>query len=203
MDIEWLFFDIGSTLADESETYKDLYREIAIISNRSEKYISDEVLKLYKENKRGDIEICNILGIKKPIWDPTHERLYADTQKCLKVLSQKYKIGIIANQIPGVQQRLKKFGISKYFDVIVTSADVGVSKPDQRIFEIALNRAKCHPSQAIMIGDSIEYDIVPSKKIGIKTIWIKQGMGKYWKFSSENERPDFEVDCLSELLGIL
>ena len=54
-----------------------------------------------------------------------------------------------------------------------------------------------------MIGDRIDYDIVPAKKMGMKNIWIKQGMGKYWTFSDESERPDYEATSLSELLGVL
>ena len=71
------------------------------------------------------------------------------------------------------------------------------------MFEIALERANCSADQAAMIGDRIDYDIVPAKIIGMKTIWIKQGMGQYWNFSDESEKPNYEVDSLSELLKVL
>lgn len=54
-----------------------------------------------------------------------------------------------------------------------------------------------------MVGDRVDNDIVPAKALGMKTIWIKQGFGKYWKISSEREQADHEVDNLSELLEIL
>nr|WP_292166839.1 HAD family hydrolase [Butyrivibrio sp.] len=98
---------------------------------------------------------------------------------------------------------MEKFGIRKYIDVIVASAEEGVAKPDRRMFEIALERANCSADQAVMIGDRIDYDIVPAKNMGMKTIWVKQGMGQYWIFSDESERPDYEVDSLSELLEVL
>ena len=41
------------------------------------------------------------------------------------------------------------------------------------------------------------------ENMGMKTIWVKQGMGQYWIFSDESERPDYEVDSLSELLEVL
>ena len=50
-----------------------------------------------------------------------------------------------------------------------------------------------------MIGDRIDNDIVPAKELGMKTIWIKQGFGKYWNIKSENEIPDEEINSLSEL----
>jgi len=46
-------------------------------------------------------------------------------------------------------------------------------------------------------------DLVPAKEIGMKTIWIKQGPGKYWKVTKENEIPDREVSCLFDLLEFL
>jgi len=201
--IKWLFFDIGSTLADESLAYEEIYRKIAKAANKTYDFVYEKALEYYKQNKRGDKEVSKLLGVEKPIWEPQYERLYDDAEECLDQLSRKYKIGIIANQIPGTEQRLEKFGIRKYIDVIVASAEEGVAKPDRRMFEIALERANCSADQAVMVGDRIDYDIVPAKNMGMKTIWVKQGMGQYWIFSDESERPDYEVDSLSELLEVL
>ena len=100
-------------------------------------------------------------------------------------LSGRYKIGVIANQSLGTAERLKKFGILKYIELVVASAEEGVAKPDRRIFEIALSRAGCEPKQAIMIGDRIDNDILPAKKLGMYTMWVKQGFGKYWNITSD------------------
>ena len=54
-----------------------------------------------------------------------------------------------------------------------------------------------------MIGDRIDNDIVPAKKIGMKTIWVKQGFGKYWNIISEEEKADYYVSNLTELSDIL
>jgi FMN phosphatase YigB (HAD superfamily) len=54
-----------------------------------------------------------------------------------------------------------------------------------------------------MIGDRIDNDIIPAKEIGMKTIWIKRGFGKYWNISNENEKADYEVDSLEEILTAL
>ena len=78
---------------------------------------------------------------------------------------------------------------------------------DEKIFKIALERAACKSNNAIMIGDRIDNDIIPANEIGMKTVWVKQGYGKYWSFSSDPEslkveKADFEVDELSGLLKI-
>ena len=93
-------------------------------------------------------------------------------------------------------------GIRRYFDVIVSSAEEGVAKPDPRIFNIALTRAGCTPEQAVMIGDRIDNDIVPAKQMGMKTVWIRQGVGRYWNIQGDSETPGYEVNSLSELLSI-
>lgn len=90
----------------------------------------------------------------------------------------------------------------KYIQLVVASAEEGVAKPDKRIFDIALKRAVCSPSEAVMIGDRVDNDIIPTKEMGMMTIWVRQGFGKYWTISDESEKADFAVDSLSELLDI-
>lgn len=91
----------------------------------------------------------------------------------------------------------------KYIDLVIASAEEGVSKPDKRIFEIALKRSNCDPANAVMIGDRIDNDIVPAKMLGMRTIWIKQGFGKYWNITSEKEKADYVVNSLTEVCKLL
>lgn len=74
----------------------------------------------------------------------------------------------------GTEEHPGQQGILKYISIIIASAEEGVAKPDSRIFEIALERSNCEPANAIMIGDRIDNDIVPAKRMGMNTIWIKQ-----------------------------
>lgn len=200
--IKWLFFDIGSTLVDETRVYDDIFRKIAIAANVSEEFVRSRAIEFYKQNKRGHKEVMRLLGVDYPEWTPEYEELYPDTIKCLRALEKKYKLGIIANQIPGAEKRLENKGIRQYFDLIISSAEEGVAKPDLQIFRLALTRAGCAPDQAVMIGDRIDNDIVPAKQMGMKTVRIKQGVGKYWNIQGDCETPDFEANSLSELLNI-
>ena len=68
--------------------------------------------------------------------------------------------------------------------------------------EIALFRAKCKAENAVMIGDRVDNDIVPAKQLGMKTVWIKQGFGKYWQVRNQDEQADYEVDNLISLLDL-
>ena len=201
-NIEWIFFDVGSTLVDDSKAYEERLKTVAETAKVSYEYVYQTALEFYKENKKGVLETMKLLNVEKPKWRVEDEVLYSETEECLRKLSKKYNIGVIANQSLGTEKRLKEFGILQYIDLVIASAEEGVAKPDKRIFEIALNRARCKPQQAVMIGDRIDNDIVPAKALGMKTIWIKQGFGKYWKISSEREQADHEVDNLSEVLEI-
>ena len=129
--------------------------------------------------------------------------MYDDASKCLEILSSGYKIGIIANQLPGTKERLEKHGVLKYIDLVIASAEEGVAKPDKKIFEIALDRSNCEPDKAVMIGDRIDNDIVPANLLGMHTIWIKQGFGQYWNITQEIEKADYVVNNLMDICNIL
>ena len=202
-EIKWLFFDVGSTLIDESRVYEDRMKKIAELSGITPQQIYEHAISLYRRNKKGDLEISKQLGIELPKWESQYEKLYTDSENCLKRLSRNYEIGIIANQPLGTSERLENLGVRKYIDLVIASAEEGVSKPDRRIFEIALERSGCKPENAVMIGDRIDNDIVPAKQLGMKTIWIKQGFGSLWTVMDENEKADIEVNNLSDILNYL
>lgn len=202
-NIEWLFFDMGSTLVDESKVYEYRMRKVAQLAGVTYEYVYNTAMEFYKQNKKGDLETMKLLNVEKPKWKFEYEVLYKDAEECLKKLGTKYKIGVIANQSLGTVDRLEQLGILKYIDLVVASAEEGVAKPDREIFEIALNRAGCRPEQSVMIGDRIDNDIVPAKKLGMKTIWVKQGFGKYWNITCEEEKADYEVANLTALCDII
>lgn len=202
-EIKWLFFDVGSTIMNEQIAYEHRMRDIADMANISFEKVYEMAMAYYRQNKKGDLEVARELGVALPKWHKEDEFLYEDAIQCFETLSKKYKIGIIANQSMGTEERLGHQGILKYIDLIIASAEEGVAKPDRRIFEIALERSNCEPVNAIMIGDRIDNDIVPAKGMGMNTIWIKRGFGQYWNIGQEMEKPDFIVNNLTEICSLL
>ena len=201
--VEWLFFDVGSTLVDEHIAYEHRLHDIADAANVPYQQVYDSALMFYKQNKRGDLEIAKILGVELPKWHKEDEILYETTMQCLEELHTKYKIGVIANQSLGTKERLRQYGVLKYIDLVIASAEEGVAKPDLRIFELAMERANCKPYHAIMIGDRIDNDIIPAKSLGMHTIWVKQGFGQYWNIKSTNEYADCVVNNIIEICDYL
>ena len=201
--IKWIFFDIGSTLIDESVAYRKRIERTIAGTNVTYDDFYNKMVEISKYNQSGYNKALEAYGLKMAPWNSDDEFVYPEAENCLCELSKHYKIGIIANQNLGSEERLEKLGLLKYIDLVIASAEEGVSKPDLRIFQIALDRANCKPEEALMVGDRIDNDIVPANKIGMKTIWIKQGFGKYCEPKTEIEQPDYTVESLNELISIL
>lgn len=202
-NIKWLFFDVGSTLVDEHLAYEHRMREMADLANTTYSSVYETAMTFYKQNKKGDLEAAKLLGVELPKWHKEDEILYSDAAKCLEILSGRYKIGIIANQSLGTKERLEQHGILQYIDLVIASEEEGVAKPDKRIFEIALNRSNCKPDEAVMVGDRIDNDIVPAKRMGMHTVWIKQGYGQYWNITDDVEEADCTIHSLIEICNVL
>ena len=201
--ISWIFFDIGSTLVDESECYRARVMEMIRGSDVTYEEFTGKMLSYYKSNGKGDRLAAAHYGVTLPEWNSDLEILYPEARECLERLHGRYRLGIIANQNPGTAERLKKFGISGFFDVIVASAEEGVAKPDPAIFLLALKKAVCRAEDAVMIGDRLDNDIAPAKALGMRTIRVLQGYGRYCVPTCKAEMPDYSVSSLSEICRIL
>ena len=129
---------------------------------------------------------------------------YPDTHSILAALIDKgYKLGIIANQKLGTAERLEFWGLHQYFDVIAASAEIGYAKPDKEIFEKAFELAGCTAVESIMVGDRLDNDIIPAKAIGMKTVWVKNGLAQYQSAEFGEGVADYQVNSLSEIPSIL
>ena len=200
--IKWIFFDIGSTLVDESAVYENRIKEITQGNNIDRNEFVAKVIERAQTSPKPIVSAAEDYGVKVPAWRHDLEVLYPDTKEVLQRLSQKYKIGIIANQDFGTEQRLTDFNVHQYINLVIASAEEGVAKPDLRIFQIALARADCKPEEAVMVGDRIDNDIIPANKIGMTTMWIKQGFGSYAEPKTVEEQSDYIVNSLAEITEV-
>jgi len=83
------------------------------------------------------------------------------------------KIGICSDLTAHIQHcKLKALGISAYIDCLVTSEEVGVEKPDQRVFQLILKKLACAPDDVLYIGDSLERDVYGAEACGISVLWF-------------------------------
>lgn len=203
-----LFFDVGYTLVNEDAVWEKRCQEQA--ETQEAKKLGLSARDIYYEIENASISrkpqsrtLLDKYNFKEVAPYRTElEKLYEEAPAIIKVLSQKYELGIIANQLDGLKERLQAFDLLKYFKYIISSWDVQLMKPDIRIFEYALDKANCRPQEACMIGDRLDNDILPAKALGMKTVWIKQGFGALQKPLSKSEESDYTINNLAELLKI-
>lgn len=180
LDAKWIFFNIGSTLVDETEAYNHRVREMIEYSDISFSYFDEKRIELAKQGFDGNSEAIKYFGLKKTPWHSEDEVPFEDASDTLEKLKERgYKLGIIANQSVGATQRLDNWGLLMYFDVIALSSELGVSKPNRSIFEKAVELAGCQFQNAVMVGDRLDNDIRAAKSLGMKTVWIRKGLSKY------------------------
>lgn len=202
--IRWVFFDIGSTMVDEEEAYKHRIRDMTQGTSVTLDQFWEKRIQFAKEGYNGDQKAIEYFGLNKTPWHSEDKVPYDDCEKTLQALCDRsYQLGIIANQKPGAKDRLDAWGLGRYFSVIASSAELGVSKPDKEIFLQALAMSDCRPENAVMVGDRLDNDIRPAKELGMKTIRIRKGIAGYANPSCGAEVPDYTVDSLSEIIRIL
>ena len=203
-NIKWIFYDIGSTLIDETECYNHRIRDAIAGTDITFEEFNEKRIFFAKQNLKGDIEALKFFGLTKTPWHFEDESPYEEAEAVLNALCERgYSIGVIANQAPGTEKRLENWGLMKYIKLVTASAEEGVAKPDSEIFLRALNRADCLPENAVMIGDRIDNDIEPAKKLGMKTIWVRQGFSIYQQPENDIQTADHIVDSLRDILEIL
>ena len=121
-----------------------------------------------------------------------------------KLKTKGYSLGIISNagDDADVQQLARGFGITQYFDFILTSAACSYRKPHPRIFELALSNWYCPPNEAVMVGDNLDADIRGAQEVGLYGIWISRRANPDME-KQEQVQPDASISSLTELPAIV
>ena len=159
--VRWLFFDLGYTLINEDAAAmgrlsqaSDALRQRGINVSTDELHDALEAASArFDPNPFGNVlqaftdEEDVIAFVRSSGRYPKElEAPYPQAQRLLVRLEGRYRLGIIANQPPGTAERLQAYGLSGYFEVCVSSGDIGISKPDAAIFSsCALEQAECAP----------------------------------------------------------
>ncbi|MBK5252505.1 MAG: YjjG family noncanonical pyrimidine nucleotidase [Peptostreptococcaceae bacterium] len=127
--------------------------------------------------------------------------LYEGAEELLNRLKGRYRMVLLTNGLTSVQEtRLGKSPVRPYFEELVISESVGISKPDPRIFEHTFNKIGYEKKdKTLMIGDSLTSDIKGGLNFGVDTCWYNAEM----KENEKNIIPKYEVHDYEELLGIL
>jgi HAD superfamily hydrolase (TIGR01662 family) len=125
---------------------------------------------------------------------PEGHRCGTDSHQVLETLKDRgYKLGVISNNHRDIEAFCKHQGFSHHLDTVVTRVDAGCSKPDPRIFQMALDHVGVKPENSVYVGDNYFADALGSKQMGMKAVLLDH----YDVF------PDADCDVISELNHLL
>lgn len=158
---------------------------------------------LLKEKGYDDVSSDVIRRSLEALFSVTQENwaLEDDAVATIQELKEKgYNLGIVSNagDDADVQKLAQNFGITHYFDFILSSAACSYRKPHPRIFELALSNWYCPPNEAVMVGDNLDADIRGAQNAGIYGVWISRRADPVREDQAKIQ-PDATLSSLSEL----
>lgn len=115
-----------------------------------------------------------------------HQPVDPEAERVLDDLARDHRLALVTNGAPDVQrEKLAGTTLARRFEAIVISAELGIAKPDRRIFEHALRAVGAEADASVMLGDSLSRDVAGARGAGLRSIWIDRG--------DESPRPDDAV----------
>jgi len=128
---------------------------------------------------------------------PTIDASMTGAVPLVKELSRRLIVGVVSNGLPDVQYRkLEAMGLREVLSCIVLSEEIGIRKPDPRIFHHAASLLQLQPSECLYVGDSYASDVVGSKTSGMLACWLN---GEQSVTTNERAKADFVISHLQEL----
>lgn len=120
------------------------------------------------------------------------------SKEILNYLASSYILHIITNGFTEAQNvKLEKSGIRPFFSEVVIADEVGITKPDPRIFHHAIEASDADLKESIMIGDDFEADVLGAKNVGMDQIYYKKNAS-----AKERAEATYTIGHLEELKAI-
>jgi len=121
--------------------------------------------------------------------------VFPEAEPMLQALRQQFLLGVITNGNADVQ----RVGLADYFHFALRAEDIGIAKPDARLFQEALQRGGVDAAAAVHIGDHPGDDIAGAQQAGLRAVWFNP-TGKAWEGET---LPDAQIRNLAELPELL
>jgi FMN hydrolase / 5-amino-6-(5-phospho-D-ribitylamino)uracil phosphatase len=178
--IDWVVLDVGETLIDETRVWATWARELGVSP-----LTFAAALGFGLAQGRAHRSTFELLGF--PNWR-SHagavdieygsfrpEDLYPDALSCVEQLQAAgRRVAILANQPARRHAELLALGLRP--DVMAMSEELGVSKPDDAFFARSLElMGNPDPRTVAYVGDRVDNDLVPSRRNGLRPIWLRRG----------------------------
>lgn len=180
--IKTIIFDVGGVYMKGS--FIDFVNKSRKLLNIDEKFYTDKEITFDEDFNRGkisaeecfkkyfsvpisDFEMKQIIKIWTTTWKPT-----SLMKKLIIKLKKNYQLAILSNSDPLNSPNYYKKGWYQYFNPIILSHELGVLKPDPKIYQITLDKLKSKPEECLFIDDQMKC-LDTAEKMGINTILFK------------------------------
>jgi len=140
-------------------------------------------------------------GVYDEFGDPARWRPYDDVRPAFERLrAQGLRLGLISNWDSRLASIISGLDLAPLLDTVVSSAEVGLRKPDPRIFELACERLGVSPQESAHVGDHHYADLVGARAVGMRAVLIdRHGV----QASGADAEPAIAtLDALDGLLGL-
>lgn len=193
--------DALGDLADAAVRYWRLWDEVQATLESTERIrlriIEQLLLERGPDHRDCAVRLSDAYGAVR---DESGIRVFDGVEALLNELKGRYRLGLLTNGPSDIQwEKIRTLGFGDVFDAIVVAGDVGIYKPDARVFEMLLDRLEVRASAALFVGDNHELDIVGARRIGMQTAWIRRDGAK----PTEDVVPDIEIVDVTALREVL
>jgi putative hydrolase of the HAD superfamily len=140
-------------------------------------------------------------GFEREQWKP-----YPQAEATLRQLSERgYRLALISNATDDelIQGLAERAGFRKRFDISLSSAGVGLRKPHPGIFQMVLEEWAFPPSQVVMIGDTLRFDVLGAHNAGCKGILAAWDLYPDYDAGGDHIVPDATADSLVHLVDLI
>jgi HAD superfamily hydrolase (TIGR01662 family) len=167
----------GETFVEEYGTFLDRYYADRAPYNNTERTAFSTLKEMLAEKGYPNVPATVLRAALEALYAVTDKNwaIEEDAIPTLDALTHSgYRLGLISNTSDDahVQHLLAAKGLRPFFEFILTSAALGIRKPDIRIFQTALDRFRVQPEAAVMVGDTLDADVLGANQSGIYSIWI-------------------------------
>jgi HAD superfamily hydrolase (TIGR01509 family) len=122
------------------------------------------------------------------------------SREILTALRTRFKIGVVSNFYGNLDRILAEAGFGELVDALADSSRLGIFKPDPGIFQAALDQLGVAAGEAVMVGDSLDKDCVPARRLGCSTVWLRH---REASGSDSEGLADFTIGSLAELKDLI
>jgi HAD superfamily hydrolase (TIGR01549 family) len=210
--IDAVVFDVGETLVDEAREYgtwadwlgvpRHTFSAVfggVIASGRDYR----EVFQHFRPGFDLDVERLRRADAGRPEMFDEGD-LYHDVRPSLSALrAMGLWVGVAGNQTARAGAILRNLNLPA--DMIATSDDWGVSKPDESFFHAVIDAAPCNADRIVYVGDRLDNDLKPAKAAGMRTAFIRRGpWGYLWEHHPDMaSAADWRLESLAELPALV